>query len=150
MSRRPEPRARRVAAAALCAVTAGCVNYTYVKVHYEEPVELAKLQTLRPDTDDLGACLQRLGAPRYVWRNGRDGMALAWVWREGSEHRFGISFSPVHEAPGASFNGDFGGDDFPGCVLWFDDGLVLREWRTGRLGDLRLLVRSRRVEEAGN
>jgi len=117
-----------------------CVTGNYNQVSINEPVDLELLRALEPGKDDLTSCLQKLGAPVDVQEyqvnpDRSSGMALVWFWSH--QYGWGLDISaPVGDDASLSFEMDFGGIDLPGCVLWFDERLVLERWREGRVGEL--------------
>jgi len=117
-----------------------CVTGDYSRVSFNEPVDAAALRSLAPGQDDLTSVLAKLGAPVDVreYRVNADrtsGMALVYSWRE--EYGWGLDISmPVSGEASARLELDFGGTDLPGCVVWFDEDLVLERWREGLVGDL--------------
>ena len=93
---------------------------------------------LRPGEDTLETCLRALGAPVRVVEHRvdagrRSGVALAYYWLDSSS--WGVSVSPPRSS-GVSYRFDSTGADLPGCVLWFDDQLVLERARAGMVGAL--------------
>jgi len=128
---------RSAAGAALAALAAlpGCINLTFSREHIDEPVPVAVLESLVEGNDDLGTCLQRLGAPYDVFEYRDQGMALLWVWRD--KDGFGLELSsPIENTSNVSFTLDLSDASLPGCVLWFSPDLQLERWRAGSVGDL--------------
>lgn len=119
---------------------AGCVTGNYNQVSINEPVDLEQLRALVPGRDDLTSCLQKLGAPVDVQEysvnpDRTSGVALVWYWSQ--QYGWGLDISaPVSRDASVSFEMDFGGNHLPGCVLWFDERLVLESWREGLVGEL--------------
>jgi len=117
-----------------------CVTGDYSQVSFNEPVDLQALRAMRPGEDDLSSVLAQLGAPVDVreYRVDPDrasGVALVYFWRR--QYGWGLDISaPVYDDASVSFEMDFAGTDLPGCVLWFDQDLVLERWREGLVGDL--------------
>lgn len=117
-----------------------CVTGEYNQVSINEPVDLELLRRLEPGKDDLTSCLRKLGAPVDVqeYRVGSDlssGVALIWYWSQ--QYGWGLEISaPVGDDASLNFEMDFGGNHLPGCVLWFDERLVLESWREGLVGEL--------------
>ncbi len=129
------------AAAGLCCPS--CVQLTYMVRSVDSPVSIPALESLRPGVDDLTVCLQRLGAPHHVFEYRVDGMALLWHYVDGSGWGASVSYNPVRQAPGTSFNMELDDSDMPGAVLWFDADLKLLEWRQGMMRDLTVGLRRR-------
>ncbi len=132
-----------------CCLATGCVTGSYERGLVDEPIVDRRLDGLQIGTDDLGSCLEALGAPHRVFEVAvgpelTSGMALLWVWRDASG--FGVQVSVAARDLSASWSGDFAGADLPGCMLWFDADLRLEAWRRGRLGEL--LARRRRPAPA--
>lgn len=113
----------------------GCVHLYWNVDHVEEPIPDGVLAKLEPGTDDLGRCLQLLGAPHFVWEYRGDGMALAWVTLDSSAFGFSVSYTFEHFAA-TSLSYDSGFAELPGVVLWFGPDLKLESWRRGRMRDL--------------
>ena len=117
-----------------------CVTGDYSQVSFNEPVDLQALRAMKPGEDDLASVLAQLGAPVDVreYRVGPDltsGVALVWYWSQ--QYGWGLDISaPVGDDTSVSFEMDFAGNDLPGCVLWFDERLVLESWREGLVGEL--------------
>ena len=138
------------AALVVAALSGGCVRGAFSQVTINEPIDRSRLEALRPGIDDLGTCLAALGAPvdvrEYrVGPDGRAGMALVWFWSRNIGWGIDVS-APVTRDASVSFEFDWGGTDLPGCVLWFDEELVLERWREGLVGEL--LPRRRRPSPA--
>lgn len=118
----------------------GCVRASYDQVSFNEPIASAQVQALQPGRDDLGSCLEVLGAPVDVFEyrvadDGTSGMALVWFWQH--EVGWGLRVSaPVARNASASFDWDWAGTDTPGVVLWFGPDLVLERREQGRVGEL--------------
>lgn len=120
------------------ATSASCVRGRYQRVLWNEPVDPAAFAALRPGEDTLATCLQALGAPVRVVEHRvdagrRSGVALAYYWLASSS--WGITVSPPRSS-GVSYRFDSTGADLPGCVLWFDEQLVLERARAGMVGAL--------------
>jgi hypothetical protein len=112
-----------------------CVHVDWDVRHVEDPIPDGALAQLEPGKDDLGRCLQVLGAPHFVWEYRGEGAALAWVSLDSSTFSFDISYTFEHWAP-TSFSYENGAANLPGVVLWFGPDLVLERWRRGRMRDL--------------
>ena len=120
---------------ALALLLQGCVNVYWEVEHVQEPITDGTLAKLEPGKDDLGRCLQVLGAPHFVWEYAGNGAALAWVSSDTSAWGFSVSYSIEWFAP-TSFRWDQGFANLPGVVLWFGPDLVLERWKRGRMRDL--------------
>ena len=119
-------------------VLVGCVTGRFERVTVNAPVPSAALAGLTPGTDTLGTCLAALGAPVTVVECDvgpglKSGVAIAYSWIERSGWGFTVNVPRVNNA---YFSFDSLGTDVPGCVLWFDERLVLQRWREGLVGSL--------------
>lgn len=125
-------------AALLPLLLVGCVTGRLQRVTFNEPVQRAALAALEPGKDTLATCLASLGAPvdvvEYdVGAGLQSGVAVVYSWFE----RFGWGVTVnVPRVNSAYFSFDALGTDVRGCVLWFDEALVLQRWREGLVGDL--------------
>lgn len=129
----------RAFAPLLLAFGSACVTGNYQHVSIDEPVRDEWLAALRPGSDSLTACLQRLGAPHRVfeYRVAPDltsGMALLWFWRD--EAGWGVRVSGGARGVSGSLSLDQLDTELPGCVLFFGPDLVLESWQRGRIGEL--------------
>ena len=109
-----------------------CVGY--IRFRKDEPIPPDLLAQIEPG-QELGECLQRLGAPHHAFEYRGNGMALLWVWQDTDDWSVDIRV-PLQEDFSASFELDLTDANLPGCVLWFGEDLRLERWRTGTLGDL--------------
>jgi hypothetical protein len=128
-------RWRPLLAAATALLAASCLRVRYAVQRIEEPVPQALLDGLRPGRDDLSSCLRAIGAPNFVWEYRGDGMALGWVFADAAGWYFAASLN-VYRFASASMTLDFDNLDLPGVVLWFDENLLLLEWRRGSMREL--------------
>ena len=130
---------------ALTALTlAGCVSGRFQRVSVNEPVSAAALAELEPGRDTLETCMSALGAPVHVveYQVGaglQSGVAIAYSWVDRSGWGFTAN---LPRTDGVYVRFDSASTEVPGCVLWFDEQLVLQRWRQGLVGDL--LPRRRR------
>ncbi|MBL9078837.1 MAG: hypothetical protein JNL08_15130 [Planctomycetes bacterium] len=129
----------RVVAIAALSLAAGCVQGSYDRAAFDEPIAVERLQALRPGQDDLRRCLAELGAPHRVFEHavaadGSAGVALLWYWRD--QTGFGVELSSGRDDAPGSLSYDQGDVDLPGCMLWFGRDLVLERWQQGLVGDL--------------
>lgn len=129
------PRIRQAALLGCALAAAGCVRLGYGVTRIDEPLDAAVLSSLQPGVSGLGECLGRLGAPQFVWEYRGDGVALGWVWLDGSDWDLDMSYT-FGRLRSASLSFDWDDNDLPGAVLWFDEELRLLEWRKGRMRDL--------------
>lgn len=121
----------------------GCLRFGYGVTHFEAPLDQAALHGLRPGVDDLGSCLQKLGAPNHVFEYQGSGLAIAWHWSDGSDLDLDISYSFSKELSSASFSLDLDDLSIPGAVLWFDADWKLLSWREGNMRDIASGLRRR-------
>ena len=119
----------------LVAVLAGCVSFNWSRDRMFRPLAPGALDGLEPGRTELATCLERLGAPLYVWEYKRDGAALAWGAADEDSKRIGITV-PVQRARPSFSYGDVDAE-LRGAVLLFGDDFVLEEVREGCLRDLR-------------
>ncbi|MFN0008148.1 MAG: hypothetical protein ACKVXR_09595 [Planctomycetota bacterium] len=124
-------------------VLAGCISVGWSRDRRHEPLPEGAIETLEPGRSTLAECLERLGAPLYVWEYKGDGAALVWGWND--EDRKGISVSvPVYEQASASLSYDDARERLRGAVLLFGGDLVLEQVRMGWLRDLESELLRRR------
>ena len=133
----------RVLAALLLALLPGCLNLTWRRdTRFSAPPKAA-LATLKAGESTLAECLERLGAPLYVWEYKGDGAALAWGGVDADEKYWSLSL-PLQDQISASMSwGDLGAK-LRGVVLLFDRDWRLEMVREGWLRDLRRQIGRRR------
>ncbi len=124
-------------------LASGCVTFGWERKLRDVPHSADSTDELRPGEASLSQCLDRLGAPLYVWEYKRDGMALAWGWLDSEEKGFAVSV-PVAEQLSASFSYDRIDARMRGIVLLFDEDLTLEFAQRGYLRDLSLAHARRR------
>ena len=126
-------------ALALIALTlAGCVSGRFQRLSVNEPVPAAALAALTPGRDTLATCMAALGAPvdvveYQVGAGLQSGVAIAYSWFDRSGWGFTANLPRVNSA---YVRFDSASTEIQGCVLWFDEQLVLQRWREGLVGDL--------------
>ena len=112
-----------------------CIGATWRRDVALEPVQAARIASLQPGASDLGACLDALGAPLYVWEYRGDGLALGYGWLD-SKHWGAGARAEVARGMSASFNYDSIHAATQGCVLFFDDAWMLKSVTHGSLRDI--------------
>lgn len=126
---------RLIAALLFVPLASACLSLAWVREHRDQPPPENWIEDLRPGEADLEQCLNRLGAPLYVWEYKGEGMALAWGWVDND--RKGFTFSvPLADEASASFSYDRIDERMRGVVLLFDRDLKLELARSGYLRDL--------------
>jgi len=121
-----------LAALFLLIVPTGCVRYDYQRDIVNEPIADQRFAELAPGMD-LQECLERLGAPGYVWNDQR-GVWLAYIWIQEKRPRIAVSLPFIGLGlPGTSPSFSYArikrrGE---GIILCFDHDLVLRFARRG-------------------
>jgi hypothetical protein len=133
---------RRTVSAGLLLVLAGCVSFTWSHEHTFRPQPKDALADLQTGTTTLTTCLDRLGAPLYVWEYKGDGAAIAWGFGDDDSKRIVWSIPLQRARP--SFGFTTIDSKLRGAVLFFDRELVLQEVKQGSLRDLaKTIVRKR-------
>jgi hypothetical protein len=140
----------RIAVLAAPWLLASCVTFSFERNLAHTPLDDAALDALQPGRASLEQCLERLGAPLYVWEYKGNGVALAYGWQK--QKRWNVSVS-VPLVRGYSASGSYTDDasKLRGAVLFFDDDLELELVRRGFLQTLRAELAPRRpapVEES--
>ena len=120
--------------ALLSAGLSGCVSIDWRRTQRHQRVEREVLRELRPGRDDLASCLDRLGAPLFVFEE-PEGVALAWGWYESDTWGLGVSI-PVAKSASASVDVLDEDSRLKGVVLFFDRDWVLRFARRGKLAEV--------------
>ena len=146
---RPSFRLSVVAAAIVACVLSGCLSFVWSRDRAYAPLPQGSIEGLEIGRTSLSACLDRLGAPLYVWEYKGDGAALAWGYEDENSKR--ITFSvPINRTRASLSYGDVAAR-LKGAVLLFDHDLVLEQVKEGYLrtirGDLER-VRPAPVEES--
>jgi hypothetical protein len=130
-----------VPAAAL--LLAGCVTFSFDRDLRFTPLAEDSLAGLQPGQARLDQCLERLGAPLYVWEYKGDGMALAYGWNKEKSWNVTVSV-PVTQYYSASASYSDDTANLRGAVLLFDRDLKLEMVRRGFLRSLRAETEARR------
>ncbi|MBL8861594.1 MAG: hypothetical protein JNK02_06235 [Planctomycetes bacterium] len=125
------------ASAALAwALLSGCVAVAYRREIREVPPEPARVEAFEPGATHLGAVIDALGAPLYVWEGAAGGVVLAYGGLRTREWGVEVSI-PLGDQGSASFAYDDAAARTRGHVLVFDPELRLALVRAGNLADLR-------------
>lgn len=121
----------RLGAVALL-LLASCVRLDYVRTTVDEPVADEKFEALERGAS-LESCLDRLGAPAYVWSDPR-GVWLAYIWIREHGPRISVSvpsFAFAFPGPSPSISYSSIRRRGEGITLCFDSDLHLRFARRG-------------------
>jgi len=122
----------RAALAAALLLLGGCVRFDYGRTLVDEPVPDERFEGLAPGMP-LQACLDRLGAPAYVWNDAR-GIWIAYVWLRERGPRVSVSLPSLAfglAGPSPSFTYSRIKRRGEGVTLCFDGDLCLRFARRG-------------------
>ena len=123
------------AAAIVASLLSGCLSFVWSRDRAYQPLPQGSLADLEVGQTTLSLCLERLGAPLYVWEYKGDGAALAWGYQDDNTKR--ISFSiPINRGRASVSYGDIAAR-LKGAVLLFDRGLVLEQVKEGYLRTIR-------------
>ena len=121
----------------------GCVTFVWTRERRFEPTPKGALESLEAGHTTFTECLQRLGAPLYVWEYKGDGAAIAWGSSDQDSKRITVTI-PLAWRVRPSFSYGAVDANLRGAVLFFDRDLVLEKVEKGCLRDLeRQVVRSR-------
>lgn len=120
-----------------------CVTFVWTRERRFEPLRKDALEGFEDGRTTFAECLQRLGAPLYVWEYKVDGAAIAWGAADEDAKRVAVTIPLT-----ARYNPTFSYGDIDaklrGAVLFFDRDLVLERVERGCLRDLeRQIVRTR-------
>ncbi len=125
--------------------TPSCLRVLWTRAEFLQPIEESQHQDLCAPEASLTACLERLGAPLYVWEEADEQIALAWGWNEESD--WGINLSiPLAQEFSATLDYQNTDLDLYGLVLVFDGSDHLAEKRLGLLSDMGFKPRRRRPD----
>jgi len=108
-----------------------CVSFTWSRHRMYQPLPKNAIVGLDPGSTKLDACIERLGAPLYVWEYKGDGAALAWGRGDAKSKRISVSI-PVKAASPSVTYADVDAT-VRGVVLLFDKDLVLEQVKQGYL-----------------
>jgi hypothetical protein len=134
---RPESHsvlARAALVAGICLLSAGlssCVSFNWSRHRMYRPLPKNAIVGLEPGSTKLDACIERLGAPLYVWEYKIEGAALAWGKGDAQSKRVAVSIPIKSASPTVSY-GDIDAN-VRGVVLLFDKDLVLEQVKQGYL-----------------
>ena len=120
----------------------GCGSFTYSRVNFNQPRSDAQIESLN-EGDDLGRCLDVLGAPDRVWPTGH-GMAMVYTWRH--EVGWGVRASTAINSLPISFTYSQDKNKLHGVVLHFDDGYKLDYIERGFVSKLTGIPNKRQAE----
>jgi len=127
-----------------------CVSFVWSRQMDDRPMRDGALVGLEPGATRLEACLDRLGAPLYVWEYKGNGAALAWGHADHDTKRISISLPLERARPSFSY-GDIDAN-VRGAVLLFDGDFVLEQVKEGYLrtiaGELRKKARPAPAESS--
>ena len=113
---------------------ASCVSFRFERTLVNSRPEPDAVETLAPGTATLAECLERLGAPLYVWELPGAEMALAWGWERDRLRGLTVSV-PLDQGGSASASYDDLARKLHGVVLQFDARGSLTSMRRGYLRD---------------
>ncbi len=121
----------------------GCVSFVWTRERRFEPIPKGALEDLEAGRTTFTQCLERLGAPLYVWEYKVDGAAIAWGSSDEDAKTIAVSIPiGIRYRPSLTY-GDIDAE-LRGAVLFFDRDLVLERVQKGCLRDLaRQIARSR-------
>ena len=120
--------------ASVVLLCAGCVTGSWQNEHRFMRPPPGSIGSLEPRVHDLEQCLDRLGAPLFVYET-PDGFALAYGWFESRDLGASVSV-PVSEAANASFSMRDIDGRMKGLVLFFGPQTELLLIQRGPLRDL--------------
>ena len=126
----------------LLPLLAGCVSFIWSRTRAYQPMPKGALVGLEIGRAHLDDCLERLGAPLYVWEYKRNGAALAWGHGNDDSKRIAVSIPIGRASPSVSY-GDIDAN-LKGAVLLFDQDLVLEQVKEGYLRAIAREVRPAR------
>jgi hypothetical protein len=135
--------ARILGSLALAGVLSACVSFVWSRERRFEPLPKGVIDGLEPGRTTFEECLQRLGAPLYVWEYKGDGAAIAWGASDKDSKQIAWTI-PLETRVPPRFSYDDVDANLRGAVLFFDKNLVLESAKEGLLRDLqREAVRTR-------
>ena len=128
-------------ASTLC--LSSCVAFSFDRDLRNVPLPDGAIESLQPGDARLEQCLERLGAPLFVWEYKGDGVALAYGWSK--EKNWNVTVSvPVTRGYSTSFSYTDDSANLRGAVLLFDRDLKLEIVRHGFLRSLRAELAQKR------
>ncbi|MFT7485561.1 MAG: hypothetical protein ACI9F9_001411 [Candidatus Paceibacteria bacterium] len=128
---------------ALVLLTPSCLRLLWGRTQIHWPVPESSHEDLCDPEATMTECLERLGAPLYVWEEPSDRVALAWGWHAGTEWGANLSI-PLAQELSATLDYQDLNLDLNGLVLVFDGSNRLTEKRSGILADIAQEARRRR------
>lgn len=128
-------------------LASGCFSFAWRHETRNTPPASGSFDELRPGEASLAQCLERLGAPLYVWEYKGNGVALAYGWLESDEKGFALSV-PVAQDLSASASYDDRDTRMRGVVLLFAPDLTLELVKQGNLSELSIAFERRRPAPA--
>jgi hypothetical protein len=136
---------------ALATLLSSCVSVTWNRESRYFPPDLEEFEQLEAGEATLTECLERLGAPLWVWEVSATEFAMAWGWYEDTNSGARVSI-PFSRGGSASFRFDRLDERMLGLALFFDQDSRLIATRRGLLKDLNIEPARRRpvqVEDLG-
>lgn len=117
---------------ALSLLSPSCLRVAWSRGRAQRPIPAEEHADLAAGSSDLAVCLQRFGAPLFVWEERLDDTVLAWGWNE--SFGWGVNVSiPLAQQFSATLDFEDDNLDLPGLVLVFDMERNLIEKRVGLL-----------------
>jgi hypothetical protein len=133
-------RALLLAASLLCS---SCVTFSFDRDLRYVPLPEDAIDSVEPGEADLVQCLERFGAPLYVWEYKGSGVALGYGWHKEKTWNVTVSVPVAHGlSASASYTDDAA--KLRGIVLLFGPDLKLEMVRRGFLQSLREEIQARR------
>lgn len=126
--------ARGALGLALALGAGSCIRLNWSREMVETPIPAERLAELAPG-EELGRCMELLGAPLLVLELGDGGSALIYGWSRQSGFGFRAS-APVKDAVSASFDYDSLERRAQGVLVQLDAGQRVVLVRRGLLADL--------------
>lgn len=114
------------------AVLSGCVQFRWVRKRQDDKTPLKRAGEIEVGKDCLAVCLDKLGAPHTVANGPNGAIDMIYSWVDNVSWGLSISYEVISWWT-ASVSYDAHRNDLQGLLLRFDDDLVLREMRVGKL-----------------
>ena len=116
-------------------VHTGCVTVQWNQVNIDEPVRQEDFAQIEVGRDDLGRCLEILGAPTLIENfDGDEQFALLWAWL--NRAGWGFSVSTGRFSSFGSFRYSSATENLKAVRLLFDSDLSLLAKQQGMLSGL--------------
>ncbi len=127
---------------ALCLLLAlsSCVVVNWSRDSWASPTPPATVAELEAGVTTLAQVLDRLGAPLQVWEHQREGLVLAYGWRQLGGQGVRVS-APVYRGTSVSFDYTQSEQGLRGVLLFFDADWRLEKVSEGWLSDLTQAMR---------